>query len=144
MTFILRFVLVYWVGATLVYKGVLLFFGLFLAWETREIRVDALNDSRHIGLCVYNVAVMCTVAVPLGFILGKDNLDGGYVIKSLFVILCTTVTQCIVFLPKKDLRIRELEHTLNGSGCTGISVATTENSRTAVVGHALGGQSSEL
>ncbi|KAK3707797.1 hypothetical protein RRG08_014488 [Elysia crispata] len=90
----------YWVGAMLVYKGVLLFFGIFLAWETRGIRVDALNDSRLIGLCVYNVAVICSIVVPLSFILGDEYLGGRYIIKSLFLILCTTVTQCIVFLPK--------------------------------------------
>ncbi|GFN86790.1 gamma-aminobutyric acid type b receptor subunit 2 [Plakobranchus ocellatus] len=90
----------YWVGVILVYKGVLLFFGIFLAWETRAIHVDALNDSRHIGLCVYNVAVVCIIGVPLGFIISDENFEGRYVIKSLFVILCTSVILCIVFLPK--------------------------------------------
>ena len=36
----------YWLGAMLVYKGLLLLFGLFLAWETRNIQVQALNDSK--------------------------------------------------------------------------------------------------
>ena len=35
-----------WLGAMLVYKGLLLLFGLFLAWETRHIQVQALNDSK--------------------------------------------------------------------------------------------------
>ncbi|GFO30147.1 gamma-aminobutyric acid type b receptor subunit 2, partial [Plakobranchus ocellatus] len=54
----------------------------------------------HIGLCVYNVAVVCIIGVPLGFIISDENFEGRYVIKSLFVILCTTVILCIVFLPK--------------------------------------------
>ena len=31
------------------YKGFLLIFGLFLAWETRNVKVAVLNDSKYIG-----------------------------------------------------------------------------------------------
>ena len=31
------------------FKGILLIFGLFLAWETRNVKIAALNDSHHIG-----------------------------------------------------------------------------------------------
>jgi gamma-aminobutyric acid type B receptor len=30
-------------------KALLLLFGLFLAWETRKVKISALNDSQHIG-----------------------------------------------------------------------------------------------
>ena len=38
-----------WMGLLCSYKGVLLLFGLFLAWETRHVQIPALNDSHHIG-----------------------------------------------------------------------------------------------
>ena len=38
-----------WLGLLYCYKGILLLFGLFLAWETRTINIPALNDSQHIG-----------------------------------------------------------------------------------------------
>ena len=38
-----------WLGLLYSYKGILLLFGLFLAWETRNINIPALNDSQHIG-----------------------------------------------------------------------------------------------
>ena len=31
------------------YKGLLLLFGLFMAWETRHVKIEALNDSKYIG-----------------------------------------------------------------------------------------------
>ena len=31
------------------FKGILLLFGLFLAWETRKVKIATLNDSRYIG-----------------------------------------------------------------------------------------------
>ncbi|XP_025088276.1 gamma-aminobutyric acid type B receptor subunit 2-like [Pomacea canaliculata] len=90
----------YWVGALLVYKGLLLLFGIFLAWETRGIKVQALNDSRYIGLCVYNVAVLCVVGVPVNFLINDENHMGSYLITSAFIILAVSITLCIVFLPK--------------------------------------------
>ena len=38
-----------WLGLLYSYKGILLLFGLFLAWETRNVKIPALNDSHHIG-----------------------------------------------------------------------------------------------
>lgn len=38
-----------WLGLLYSYKGILLLFGLFLAWETRTVNIPALNDSQHIG-----------------------------------------------------------------------------------------------
>lgn len=31
------------------YKGILLLFGLFLAWETRKVKIATLNDSHYVG-----------------------------------------------------------------------------------------------
>ena len=35
-----------WLGILCGYKGVLLLFGAFLAWETRNVTIAALNDSK--------------------------------------------------------------------------------------------------
>ena len=43
----------YWLGAVYAFKGLLLVFGVFLAWETRAVTIPALNDSRYIGQYVY-------------------------------------------------------------------------------------------
>ncbi|KAK3792375.1 hypothetical protein RRG08_045919 [Elysia crispata] len=39
------------------YKGILLIFGIFLAYETRSARlkVQQVNDSRFVGMSIYNV-----------------------------------------------------------------------------------------
>ena len=41
--------IIIWLGLLYSYKGILLLFGLFLAWETRNVKIPALNDSHHIG-----------------------------------------------------------------------------------------------
>ena len=40
----------YWLGAVYGFKGLLLLFGVFLAWETRGVTIPALNDSKAIGI----------------------------------------------------------------------------------------------
>lgn len=43
------------------FKGILLVFGLFLAWETRKVKIAALNDSHHIGKFGYPSNLLTTV-----------------------------------------------------------------------------------
>ncbi|KFD49367.1 hypothetical protein M513_09730 [Trichuris suis] len=87
------------------YKGIMLVLGCFLAWETRNVNVPALNDSKYIGMSVYNVVLICGVGVAISFIL-QDQVNECYIIISLFVIFCTTLTLGLVFVPK----IVELVH----------------------------------
>lgn len=37
-----------WLGILCGYKGLLLLFGAFLAWETRNVTISALNDSKYV------------------------------------------------------------------------------------------------
>ena len=39
------------------YKGILLLFGIFLAYETRSVKLKLVNDSRFVGMSIYNVVV---------------------------------------------------------------------------------------
>ncbi|XP_074660588.1 gamma-aminobutyric acid type B receptor subunit 2-like [Tubulanus polymorphus] len=88
-----------WMGIIYAYKGLLLIFGCFLAWETRQVSIPALNDSKYIGMSVYNVVIMCVSGAAISFII-KDQLNAAFIIISLFIIFCTTITLCLVFVPK--------------------------------------------
>ncbi|GFR92895.1 gamma-aminobutyric acid type B receptor subunit 2 [Elysia marginata] len=74
-------------------------FGCFLAWETRHVSIPALNDSQYIGMSVYNVVIMCVSGAAVSFII-KDRPTQSFVIIGLFIVFCTTITLCLVFLPK--------------------------------------------
>lgn len=73
--------------------------GCFLAWETRNVTIPALNDSKYIGMSVYNSVIMCIIAAPLLHLL-NDQQDVCFMIISIFIIFCATATLCLVFLPK--------------------------------------------
>ncbi|XP_038052112.1 gamma-aminobutyric acid type B receptor subunit 1-like [Patiria miniata] len=93
---------VYWVGTLICIEGLLLVFGAFLAWETRKVTVPALNDSKYIGMSVYNTVILSFIVVPVSLIL--DEVNARYVIMSIFNVFATTLTLCLVFVPKLKVR----------------------------------------
>ncbi|RDD41746.1 Gamma-aminobutyric acid type B receptor subunit 2 [Trichoplax sp. H2] len=44
-------------------NGVLLFYGAFLAWKTRKIQLSVANDSKFIGLAIYNVTIFVSLGI---------------------------------------------------------------------------------
>lgn len=89
-------------GSIYAYKGLLMAFGCFLAWETRHVSIPALNDSKYIGMSVYNVVIMCVMGAAVSYLL-REHQDAAFVIISSFIIFCSTATLCLVFVPKVRL-----------------------------------------
>uniref|UniRef100_A0A1I8GUJ6 G_PROTEIN_RECEP_F3_4 domain-containing protein n=1 Tax=Macrostomum lignano TaxID=282301 RepID=A0A1I8GUJ6_9PLAT len=88
-----------WLGLLFAYKGLLLVVGCFFAWETRHVSIPALNDSKYIGMSVYNVLVMCIAGAAVSFAL-KDNNSASFIILSTLIFFSTTITLGLVFFPK--------------------------------------------
>jgi hypothetical protein len=78
-------------------------FGCFFAYETRHVTITALNDSKHIGICVYNVLLMCTTGSVISFIVKNKNIS--FVLITIFIFCCTSVTLFLVFIPKVILNL---------------------------------------
>lgn len=66
------------------------------------MKIEALNDSRQIGMCVYNVVVLSAVALMLTLLL-QEQVAMVYGVTSGCVLIGTTTTQFIVFLPKVNI-----------------------------------------
>lgn len=78
-----------------------------MAWETRHVKIPALNDSQYIGMNVYNVVIMSIIVVVLSNILSRQPTLA-YVMESSFMLLSTTVTLCLLFVPKVRIYARLL------------------------------------
>ena len=61
-------------------------FGAFLAWETRQVQVAALNDSKYIGMSLYNVTIMC--------VLGVGIQVGLFILEKLFIEIQWSIAGC--------------------------------------------------
>lgn len=89
-----------WLTIIYVYKGILLLYGVFLAYETRNVVFKHLNDSRVIGICVYNVVVLSAIGAFLDIVLTHANFRELYASVSVCIIFPSTATICLIFIPK--------------------------------------------
>ena len=87
-----------WVLGIMIYKGILLLFGAFLAWETRNVHYAELNDSKNIGVAVYNILLFSVVSISSEFVL--SNFLAKRIFNNSVILICTTLVLCLVFLPK--------------------------------------------
>ena len=78
-----------------------------------QVHIEALNDSQFIGMCLYNVVVLSAVGLTLNLIL-DDQPALLYGITSGVLIIGTTATQLVVFVPKVSASyFRCLDHRYN-------------------------------
>ncbi|RDD36398.1 Gamma-aminobutyric acid type B receptor subunit 2, partial [Trichoplax sp. H2] len=79
-------------------NGILLAYGLLLAWRTRNISITAANDSKYIGFAIYNVTIFSGTAVLVGFAVSQQAIRFGMIAS--FIILSTTGSIALIFVPK--------------------------------------------
>lgn len=91
-----------WLGFLYAYKGLLLIVGVYMAWETRHVKISALNDSQYIGFSVYG-AVITSVSVVVLANLISDQVTLAFIIITSIILTSTTATLCLVFLPKMNV-----------------------------------------
>ena len=65
-----------------------------------SVFISALNDSKYIGFCIYNVVIVCIFGVPLTHVLPIEQTTLNFVLLSALVMFCTTMCLCILFIPK--------------------------------------------
>nr|XP_022908051.1 gamma-aminobutyric acid type B receptor subunit 2 [Onthophagus taurus]XP_022908052.1 gamma-aminobutyric acid type B receptor subunit 2 [Onthophagus taurus] len=87
-----------WFLAIYGYKGFLLIMGVYMAWETRNVKIQALNESQYIGICVYS-AVSSAIVVFLSNFLSQDIIIS-YIATTSSILVSTTITLFLLFLPK--------------------------------------------
>ncbi|XP_053612233.1 gamma-aminobutyric acid type B receptor subunit 2 isoform X2 [Plodia interpunctella] len=88
-----------WLSALYAYNGLLLVVGVYMAWETRHVKISALNDSKYIGISVYSVVITSASVVVIGTLLA-DRPTLAYISITTLILITTTSTLCLVFLPK--------------------------------------------
>ncbi|XP_022781204.1 gamma-aminobutyric acid type B receptor subunit 2-like isoform X3 [Stylophora pistillata] len=93
-----------WFLGILIYKGILLLFGVFLAWETRNVHYAELNDSKNIGVAVYNILLFSGLSITTEFVL--SNYNAKRIFNNSLIHLCTTMVLGLVFLPKITSLVR--------------------------------------
>uniref|UniRef100_A0A667X6R7 Gamma-aminobutyric acid (GABA) B receptor, 1a n=1 Tax=Myripristis murdjan TaxID=586833 RepID=A0A667X6R7_9TELE len=88
-----------WLGVVYGYKGLLLLLGIFLAYETKSVSTEKINDHRAVGMAIYNVAVLCMITAPVTMILSSQQ-DASFAFASLAIVFSAYITLVVLFVPK--------------------------------------------
>lgn len=86
---------------TLVYKVIIHFVGLVLAFLTRKVKIDPLNDSRYSAITVYSSCFMLGLVIIVHFALSGENVYYFVLTSIVFVEQCVFLG--LTFLPKVRL-----------------------------------------
>ena len=88
-----------WLPVLFGYKGVILLAGLFLAFETRKVKIKSLNESRFIAMSVYGTVIVSVTLTPIGFILQSfPNVQYGII--GLMILVCISLILGLIFVIK--------------------------------------------
>lgn len=70
-----------------------------MAWETRHVKISALNDSQYIGVSVYSVVITSAIVVVLANLIA-ERVTLAFVTITALILASTTATLCLLFVPK--------------------------------------------
>lgn len=89
-------------------------FAIFIARETRHLRVRYVNDSKFVHLSIYNATVFCIILGPLATLVVRDKANSNFAFVAgpgrllscssstvnISVLVCTYATLGMIFVPK--------------------------------------------
>ena len=90
---------VVWLPILFCYKGFVLLFGLFLAFETRKVKYAALNESRFIAMSVYGAVIVSIALTPIGFLLNHFP-TAQYAVLGIMLLFSMSLILALVFVSK--------------------------------------------
>lgn len=90
-----------WLGVLYTFKGLLLVVGVYMAWETRHVKIPALNDSQYIGVSVYSVVITSGIVVVLANLI-SERVTLAFITITALILISTTASLCLLFLPKMN------------------------------------------
>lgn len=83
------------------YKGLLVVFSLFLAYESRNVKAFYLNDSKHVIIALLATVLLVGSGAPVSLVLALFFIpNGAYVVAVVPIILSCVCSAGILFVPK--------------------------------------------
>lgn len=80
-----------------------------MAWETRHVKVQFLNDSRYVGICVY-CALSTSIVVVLSSLVTERVLFN-YLATTISILISTTIGLILLFIPKIRMTLKRIDVT---------------------------------
>lgn len=94
-----------WIGISFSIKAIILILGLYLSYETRNAKIERINDARFVSVSIYNIVVLAMVAAPVTIII-QNQLDASFFFLAFTINICSLLTLALIFIPKVKHMIR--------------------------------------
>ncbi len=94
-----------WYFTAVIYKGLFLLYGAVLAIQIRGIKESAFNDSKWIAFCIYNIAIMMCVLIPINYAVDL-SLESLVILRSIFLFFAAFLTLGLLFIPRFYSKIK--------------------------------------
>jgi gamma-aminobutyric acid type B receptor len=108
------------------WKGLLMIFGLFLAYETRSAKVRLINDARFVGMSVYNVVILCAITGPVSLVI-SNQVNAHFAFIAFTIFFCCFMSMALVFIPKiSEICRRRGAHAMSANGVVTETMTTKE------------------
>ena len=76
-------------------------FGLFLAYESRNVKYFYINDSRFVSIAMYIVVILIGISAPLSLVLSEERfVDPAYGVATFMITLACMCCLLILYIPK--------------------------------------------
>ncbi len=99
------------------YKGLLVVFGLFLAYESRNVKYFKINDSRFVSIAMYIVVILIGIGAPLSLVLSVYQFaDPAYALSVFMIVASTMSCLLIIHVPKVSVPTISIICTLSFKG----------------------------
>jgi len=89
-----------WYALMFSWKGLLLIMGSYLSFAVRKVSVDALNDSKWVGMSIYTTSMLVSMLIPVDFVLRESNPSATFVFEACVICMCVFIVLSLVFVPK--------------------------------------------
>ena len=89
----------FWEIVTFAYLAVLQIIGLVLAFQTRKVKLQGLNDSKFVAAIIYISSIMLVVLALVTFSL-RTYINIGTGISVFGIFSLTTISLALIFIPK--------------------------------------------
>ena len=94
----------YLIGILYVLKGSIVLFGLFLAYETRNVDYKYMNDAKYVSFATYVVVIVVGIGAPLSLVLTQNwLLNSAYGLAVVMIITACLSCLLILYVPKVSL-----------------------------------------
>ena len=91
-----------WIIVLYAYILITQLIAVILAFKTRKVEIEILNDAKYVALIIYITSIITTIMIVCAILLSNYLNADGAVFGGLLYIFTTTVLM-IVFIPKASL-----------------------------------------